>query len=253
MKTTSFQSNGIWPRPGNGLRKSGWLACTVAILGVSSMAQVPPPTVSVAGLWTGDVVIKHVGHARTGAIDPTQGEAQLRLLLHSDATGKVRLLKEVILGRPVEPGADVLLFTAPERMLGKPVARNVKNAAFAQRIATVAYDFKDTDGTDDNALDLTGSLANGQVITGTLQLDPKHPTNPFRHKFHADHANEGVKAFEIFRDIKITVSEAPSTKDGVLTLSAQFEETLRGLHRANLIVQGTVQLTRISPATTLNP
>ena len=225
----------------------------VGILGAASVAQSPQPPVSAAGLWTGDVIIQRVGHTRTGATDPTQGEAQLRLLLHADATGKVRLLKQVILGRPVEPGADVLLFTTPERMVGKPVARSVKNEAFAQRLATVAYDFKDTDGTDDHALDLAGSLANGQVITGTLQLDPKHPTNPFRHKFHPDHANEGNAAFEVFRDIRLTVSGAPSTKDGVLTLSAQYEETLRGLHRANLIVRGTVQLTRISTATTLNP
>lgn len=241
------------PRSAHLRKLPGWAALLAAVGFVA-----PPPvraqtSASTAGLWTGDVVLQQVTYARKGTVEPTRSPAQLRLLLHADATGKVRLLKEVLIGKPVALGADALLFTTPERMIGKPVVRDDKGAAQAHRLATVAYDFKDTDGTDDNALLLTGSLASGQTVTGTLQLDRDLPTHPFRHKYHPDHANSGTGGFDIARDLKLTISGDPVTVDGALRINANYEETLRGIQRSNLVVRGTVQLTRIAAVATLNP
>lgn len=205
------------------------------------------------GLWMGDVTLFSVSYPRTATVESTSSRAQIRILLHVDASGNVRLLKEAILARKSGSTSEVLLFTEPARMAGKPVNRDVTSSAQAQRYSAAAYDFKDTDGTLDNALLLTGSFGRGQKLEGTLVLDKRHPSNPFRHKFHPEHANDGAGAYEITRKIKIDVNAPALSINGAPQFTLPYEETIQGLHRADLVIQGQVVLTRVSTVDSLNP
>lgn len=227
------------------------LAGTLALGSLTARAQLADFVTS--GLWMGDVTLFSVSYPRTATVESTLSRAQMRMLLHVDATGKVRLLKEVILARKSGSVSEVLLFTEPARMAGKPVARDTTSSALAQRYSTAAYDFKDTDGTLDSALLLTGSLARGQKLEGTLVLDKLHSSNPFRHKFHPEHANDGAAAYQITRKIKIDVNSAALSINGAPQFTLPYEETIQGLHRADLVVQGQVVLTRVSTVDSLNP
>jgi hypothetical protein len=236
----------------------GRCAGLIALLGAADLSAQTSTSPANTGLWMGDVVLHSVTHARTGAIEGTPTRAQLRLLLHVDANGKARLLKEVILAQPVVSvpgGTNVLLFTEAARMAGRPVATDATQggALKAQRFATAAYDFADTDGTSDNALELAGSLGAGATLQVTNRLSGAHPTNPFRHKYHPDHANEGPAAFEIARAIRMGFLAEPRIENGLVLIDGTYEETIKGLHRADLVAQGFVRLTRITPADALNP
>jgi len=200
----------------------------------------------------GDITIQSVSRPQ-GNLEAVSRPAQLRILLHVDGAGVVRLLKEVIVTQSPTSATDVWLFTESGRLAGKPVPRDLWSAAKAQRFATVAFDFEDNDGTSDSALQLTGRLALGDKVEGTLVLGPNHPSNPFRHKYHPDHANTGASAYEIRREVQIQVVTPPRESGGVVQILANYTETLRGLHRAGLTTQGLVQFTRISNAATLNP
>jgi hypothetical protein len=122
-----------------------------------------------------------------------------------------------------------------------------------QRFATASYDFKDNDSNpSDNALELAGGLGQNFQCTGTLLLDSQHPTNPFRHKFHPDHANDGAKAYNITRTIKLQFIAPSINVNGRDQFSGTYEEQITGLHNATLTAAGTVVLNRVSTVGTLN-
>src|SRR5262249_45611264 len=69
-------------------------------LGIAMFCAAPAANAATsrsAGLWIGDVTLVSVSYAPTGAKADTRSVAQMRILLHVDATGTVRLLKDVII------------------------------------------------------------------------------------------------------------------------------------------------------------
>src|SRR5262249_3929389 len=140
-----------------------------------------------------------------------------------------------------------IIVTKPSLLASLPVQRDVFSNVKAQRFSTVAFDFTDNDSDpNDLALNLTGGLGQNFECVGTLLLDKSHPTNPFRHKFHPDHANDGAKAYSITRNIKLQFIVPIQNVGGVDQLDGTYEETITGLHRAALTTQGTVRLTRVA-------
>jgi hypothetical protein len=108
---------------------------------------------------------------------------------------------------------------------------------------------------------LTADLGSGDTLAGpalaaTLVLPASHPTNPFRHRQHPDHA----RGFDITRKIRIDFDDAdpspsPSAGFGVDRLTGVFREEIFGLHKSlgpdvdnpiGLRVEGRFELFRIS-------
>lgn len=230
-------------------------ACLVWTLFLASAgsAQAQLGDFVTSGLWMGDVTLQEVSQRRTGQVEQTVSRAQMRIILHVDSTGTVRLLKEAIVAEKSGTLNEFLIFSDPAKLAGAPVRRDVRSNAIAERYSAAAYDFEDRDGTPDNALKLDGSLARNGVITGALVLGKTHPANPFRHAFHPDHANDGARGYEITRNIKLTFGEAISGLNGAPQFTAAYEETISGLHSGNVIVRGQAVLTRVSTTNTLNP
>ena len=189
---------------------------------------------------------------------PTGSEFNLRLLLHVDASGQTRLLKEVIemwqdgtstndaSGNTtvVTPGHYVLLtddslvgqFTGVSARDGVPVGR---------RLSTAGFDFADKE------LPLAGDFAIGSSVTGTNKMSETFDRNPFKHRYHPDHQ----KGYDISRVIGLEFTPAPTNAPpgyGERVLDGIYRETVTGLHRTNIVVSGTFRLNRIATTAVLN-
>lgn len=110
-------------------------------------------------------------------------------------------------------------------------------------------------------LPMDGEFAPGAAgLTGQILLPANHPTNPFRHRRHPDHA----RGFDVNRTVVLsffTDDNQPLTRGsyGVDRISGVYEEEIFGLHKPlgpnrniGLRVRGTFQLQRISLIDTLN-
>lgn len=224
-------------------------------------------TPSMAGLWVGDVV---VNGATSIVVDgaPTQataGTAPLRIVMHSDGGGTVRLLSQVTLmqTKAADPdGAGVpVLVVDPAKI---PFFEGIKirdGKRTGIRIEAVAYDMPRSasawTGADlvtfatrpvslQETYDLTRPMtgAIGQTVTTTLALDPFHRSNPLRHVYHQD-LTKGPK---ITRTLTLVFNGDVSVPD---RLNASFTDTIQGLIKSNLTLTGHVELRRVSPVATL--
>ena len=228
-----------------------------------------------AGLWVGSARIIKVSQAQAGSLQPTpvKDDFNFRVLIHVDATGTVRLLKEVIQlwiqGTEVpdpetpgffkvdEPGHYVLVtrdslissFEGAALRDGEPVGL---------RVSTVAYDFPQ------EFVVMTGTFAPGGTVATALVLDSQTPTNPFLHRYHPDHDNLDLR-FAAFREEAYPVTRSlafdltPSDPLGVARpgygddqMSGIYRETLSGLHRNDIAVEGVFELRRVSGRPFLN-
>ena len=150
-------------------------------------AQTPSPY---AGLWVGAVTLQSVTQPRTArprAMKPAGGIFQFRLILHVDAEGRPRLLKQVALlsRRPATSSPQAKAPARRYRLLVNDA--NIRRAADSEkltgvRISTIAFDFPG------DALALSGRMAPGQTVRGGIRLDNKVATNPFLHRYHPDHS-----------------------------------------------------------------
>jgi hypothetical protein len=232
-----------------------------------------------AGLWVGSVSVNAVSEAHSANPanpTPTKSEFNLRLLVHVDAGGQSRLLKQVIQmwkdgtytnnpsGSRVQatPGRYVLL--TDDRLISRFQGAAARDGTpVGRRISTVGFDFP-ADPTN-NFLALSGFFAVGQSLAGLLGQEADAPTNPFKHKYHPDHDNltprfDGpvMEAYDTVREIELEFSATPpagtSSPDyGYNVLGGTYRETIYGLHKADLYVRGTFLLTRLSTIAELNP
>ncbi|MBL0040728.1 MAG: hypothetical protein IPP28_06700 [Xanthomonadales bacterium] len=155
---------------------------------------------SFAGLWVGDVLIDAVSQAQTGGTlpTPTNRPFKQRFLIHVNASGEARLLKDVIqmwqdgtyqpsaidpsLNEVDEPGRYVLI--TDKNLIGLySGATNVDGASVGIRYSTVAYDFSAA------TLVFAGNFGPGNEISTSVVVAPELPTNPFLHRYHPDHDN----------------------------------------------------------------
>ncbi|HXJ62067.1 MAG TPA: hypothetical protein VNU68_35970 [Verrucomicrobiae bacterium] len=232
-----------------------------------------------AGLWAGSATIKAVSEphsANPTTPTPTKSQLSLRLLIHVDANGQARLLKEVLqmwrdgtytndaTGNRVvnKPGQYALLtddsliplFKGATVRDGEPVGR---------RLSTIGYNFPG--GSVRNALNLSGAFTIGQNLVGTLTLPFDHPTNPFQHKFHPDHDNlnprfdgPATESYTTTRQIQLDFAasppDGPAVSDfGYREMGGTYRETISGIHKNPIYVSGTFRLTRLSLVAELNP
>ncbi len=100
-------------------------------------------------------------------------------------------------------------------------------------------------------------------LAGTLILPADHPTNPFRHRRHPDHAT----GFDIRREIRFDFDGAPggaveSAGYGITRIAGTYREEIFGLHKPlgpapatapiGLKTEGRFELNRISEIDALN-
>ena len=189
---------------------------------------------------------------------PARREFDLRLLVHCDEEGHVKLLKEVTLmfeeGPDDQTAGSFVLVINDDRLHEFTGSALNDGVPVGTRVSTVAFDFEGT------SLPLNGSLAEGQTLSANIMLAADAPTNPFRHRYHPDHnqldeqyqefAGESrmqlFEAFTIIREVKLVIDQETDSQAGGSLLAGTYEETISGLHRQAISVAGPLQLRRVS-------
>ena len=199
----------------------------------------------------------------TTALTSTPATLDLRLMLHVDSGGMVRLLKEII--QMYDPNKKQFVLLTDHTLVpnysgvasrdGEPVGR---------RLSAVGFDFAGP------FVECRGGVSTSGVVTCAIVLASNHPTNPFLHRYNPDHDNlddryEKVveEAYEIKRNITITFdSRYPPDSDqpartappgwGYSMLGGTYTETLTGLHNDPISVSGPFLLQRVASTAKLN-
>lgn len=233
---------------------------------------------SYAGLWAGTARVKAVSQAQAGGVNPLPvGKVfPIRVLLHVDATGRVKLIKNVVqmweegsyrvspkdpeLFEVDEPGRYVLL-TRDELIPNYAGVTRRSGQSAGIRYSTVAYDFNGDD------IEMNGDFQLNEQVNVSVLIDPEMPTNPFRHKFHPDHNNLDAQylnpkqeAFQITREMEFLFTnnnpQHPGVANppgwGVNIMGGTFRETITGLHKNAIFVSGDFRLSRVSSTAILN-
>lgn len=228
-----------------------------------------------AGLWVGTVRVNRVSQAQEAGTEPTPtGQSfPLRFILHVDAGGTVRLLKEVVRmwqdgttrPDPENPGYQITdtpghyVLVTDESLFDRFKGVTLRDGQLVgERIATVAYDF---DGTE---LRLLGSVGLSDALDGTLVLPVGFRTNPFYQRYHPDHDNLDAQflnfkaeSYEITRQIhwRFEADDPGGVDDpawGSDLLGGTYSETITGLHRNPIFVAGPFRMRRVSAVAELN-
>jgi len=233
------------------------------------------PSSAFAGLWMGEAMINAVSQpAHPGDPNlarPAGGQFQFRLIVHVDAAGTARLLQHVFLVRkpptfkpdPENPGYQIVdepartVAVTDEALIPQLVATG---ELIGRRASSAAFGFK-------TPLALTGNAFGTGTVNGTLALDYDHPLNPFKHLYHPDHNNmderfeqklpEGKEAFTVTRSLSLEFSTTdpgginpPNWGDN--EVGGTYRETITGLHRMPIRINGNFRLVRVLPAAVLN-
>ncbi len=241
-----------------------------------------------AGLWVGSAAINKINQP-ANALAPntptrTASEFQFRLLIHVDDSGQARLLQKVVqmwkngttatdsngLQVVAEPGRYVLVtedrllpnFTGAALRDGEPVGRRLSSAAFGFR----------------TPIPMTGDFGstNGQLQC-SVRLEYDDELNPFKHRFHPDHNNlddsappqplplrtniHGLRytaeSSSVNRDISLQFTAADPDNLSLAgfgddQLGGVYRETMTGLHKDALQIEGVFRLQHASRIGVLN-
>jgi hypothetical protein len=243
--------------------------------GLAERAVATTPVNRFAGLWVGTVRVRAVSQAQQGSLEPTpvKDEFGVRVLIHVDGSGAVRLLKEVIqlwiegtvVPDPETPGffkvdepGHYVLVTRESLLSSFEGAALRDGEPVGLRVSTVGYDFPQ------EFLPMTGTFAPGGTVSVGLVIDSESPTNPFLHQYHPDHDNLDVRfagfreeAYPVSRTLSFELSATdplgiarPGSNDS--QVSGIYRETLSGLHRNDIAVEGYFDLRRVSGRPFLN-
>ncbi len=229
-----------------GVRYQSLLRVTDSLNQTRIMLPVAAETPSRAGLWAGAAVLNQVNQI-IGNSSTNQGARAsfpLRLILHSDASGTVRLLQQAYVSTNLttvvsnhEDG-----FVAPAKATSR-----MASASFPVGYVAVAA----------GQIGLTGT------VTLTVPLGFNSPSNPFVHNYHPDHNNlderdqplsAGRESNDITRSITLTFqAQNPAGFDpawGASSLGGAYTETVTGLRSTPIVTSGAFVLHRQSAAAT---
>jgi hypothetical protein len=247
------------------------------------------PASPYAGLWAGVVAVNAVNEPRN-AQDPVRtrasgGEFQFRILLHVDATGQARLLREaLVLFKPGTtapvPDSNAQQLETPGRYViatdesllnlrdpeGNPIYTGSTlrdGERIGRRLSSANFSF-------DQPLALAGAFGtNGAVLTAQHTLPFNHPLHPFNHVYHPDHDNKdrefnpysspGEESWDITRNFQFEFTaidpdpNAPVQAGfGADILAGRYNETVAGLHKDPLRVAGIFRIQRVLLVDQLN-
>lgn len=280
--------NGAGSRSLVGVTARGLTSFASAGDGLRAASAGSPTIHARAGLWIGSAAISRVNQpadaSAPNAPVPTASEFQFRLLIHVDDSGQARLLQKVIQmwkdgtvttdtnGLQVvdEPGRYVLVtedrflpnFKGATLRDGEPVGRRVSSAAFGFR----------------TPVPMSGDFG---AISGLLQcaISTGHDDelNPFKHRFHPDHDNlddtpqrqpllvrtnnHGLRftaeSSSVRRDISLQFTAADPENltqagFGDSQMAGVYRETITGLHKDALRIEGVFRLQHASRIGVLN-
>ncbi len=222
---------------------------------------------SKAGLWVGAVSVDQVSEAGDAADratpTPVGSPFTFRLILHVDGQGVVRLLQHVVVMQIEDPqtGASRFVLITDDSLLPQYEGIGIRDGEIVgRRITSPVFAF-------DAPLPMTGSFATVLSLADPIMMEYMNALNPFVHRYHPDHDNlderyantlaEGAESFTFSRDIRLefTTTDPANMGDpawGFDLIGGIYRETLSGVHKSDIHVQGTFTLNRVTSVAVLN-
>lgn len=202
------------------------------------------------GLWAGSVTVDAVSVVESEDAEATKPSAapfRFPLLIHSDASGRSHLLKQVAMlwreSAGSQPGRH-LLITDPDRLAELLGAQT--DPWQGQRLSSAAFDY------DGYQLEMAGVFGAEQTLSCLIELGPDLATNPFRHQYHPDH-DDADEIYKVQRAIELQFAEVQAGSDGAITqLHGVYRERLKGLHHKDIFISGVFTLQKITATASLN-
>jgi hypothetical protein len=271
-----------------GVTARGLQTFTAGGAGLRAAGGAPPAVHLRAGLWVGSAAISKVNQPANASAPntpvPTASEFQFRLLIHVDNSGQARLLQKVIQmwkdgtfatdtnGLQVvdEPGRYVLVtedrfipnFTGATLRDGQPVGRRLSSSAFGFR----------------SPIPMTGNFgAANELLQCAVTIGHDDELNPFKHRFHPDHNNKDdsptpqpLPLKTNVHGLRFTAESSTVKRDITLQFTAGdpdnlslagfgddqlggiYRETMTGLHKDALQIEGVFRLQHASRIGMLN-
>lgn len=180
----------------------------------------------------------------------------LRTLIHISDTGESTLLSQVFIGQLADNPYEVGICTLEERL--KQDAK-----AAAQRLVAAHLPLR-------RVIESLTPVNIPSTVEWTVNVPYNDATNPFIHQYHPDHDNldarfnsiqvssanpkmsDGVEAPTIKRLCRFTFTANPPSGSTVTTgwgssvIGGTYSETISGIHKNNLQIDGTFELRRAS-------
>jgi hypothetical protein len=206
------------------------------------------------GLWVGTATINQVNNPmRSENPDdpvtitpvPTASELSFRIIIHVDANGVVRLLKEII--QMWDPGNDIrtakFVLITNESLISNYVGAALRDGQpVGRRISSAVFSFPEP-------LIMAGSFLSGNTISCDYEISANDPLNPFKHQFHPDHQ----QGYDIKRIISMEFTDYDPTNInlsvagwGDSDMGGIYKEEIHGLHKHTLYVEGNFRVHKIS-------
>lgn len=208
-----------------------------------------------AGLWLGEVSLNAVNEASLGGTNtaPAGGRFDFNVLLHVNATGDVRLLKDVTVMQKRNSASnltEIVLVTDDTLLSNYDGVVKRSGRLVGVRHSSAFYQFEGA------TLAMDGGVGSALLLQGTNSIPATLPTNPFRHRFHPVHKDpKDLKGlpYDIQRRIEFRFRESRVLPgEGRERLSGKYRETITGLHKVPVVIEGDVRLERISVVSKLN-
>jgi hypothetical protein len=208
------------------------------------------PNVNTKGLWIANMKITGVNEVRGNADNPMPSPRafDLKMILHVDNSGQVRLLRHVtLMKKQISDGWSSVLVTDDSKIPDYTGIIRRDNKLMGMRISSVFFDFDE----NLNELQLIGGIGFSRAVAGHIVIDEDHPRNPYRHKYHPDHQ----KGMKIVQDFLLAFDEKPvyvSSEANIMTLTGEFHVTIYGLHKIPIKGEGSFEMERVSLVGELN-
>lgn len=258
------------------LRSSGTCLCRVGAFASGSLAA--NTRASAAGLWVGTVVLGQVNRAKmlgssTPEWDPealmtAPHTFQFRLLLHVDANGTAKILKQVFTAKRSADADHSDLLTDRDTAV---LYREMFPDATIRRTASANFPFADP-------IPLSGGefMSPGAELSATFTQSYDDKTNPFVHAFHPQHDNiefrnktprmlesgdEGVGDYEswgVTRTVTLKfLADDPSSAAGAswnhTVTGGEYTERVQGLigQGKPIVTKGIFRLSKVNDTQSL--
>lgn len=192
------------------------------------------------GLWTGTAALAEVDcpSYKPGEPLPVRHAATLRLIVHVDGNGAVRLLNEAW----VAEGEDGTATVYARRDLVPPAAADIWRASSATLPPMPPLPL--------------GTNGLGGTLAATVELAFDDPVNPFLHRYHPlfDNKNGQFEPYDtpvetrgVSRELSLQVSEPDpaALADPDASVAGTYEERLTGLRAQPIVVRGTFRLDKL--------
>jgi len=241
-------------------------ASTLVVTDLAGMMELRLPVTAEAatsaGLWFCQVAVSAVSSTTAAAVASSSSSQStghtfpLAFLLHVDAAGTVRVLRQAYVGKLTATG-NAMGISIIERLVQSAAVSDVKPLRYFSPIMPRLSPL----------VAASGKAAVGGQVTWGLVHAHNDPANPFIHTYHPDHDNldakfaaplpTGMESYTVTRTCSLDFTAKPPkgatiTGWGTSVLGGVYTESMAGLNKAPILLGGVFTMRRLSEISTID-